>query len=292
MFILIAVLSVLALLWGAVSLLGIVYPHLLTVRDRLLSVLWTSTLAFAFSVTSGLAQTSVVDGSSKEAFDRSMMEMSSALSPEDRRTFSEGAMHLILEGYPLTAGLNGFERLTVLPMAMEAAHMILDGVTFEEIMEAGRAQQEQASSAAPASVPAPEIDPAVAETEARLACVRERVDIASPRTSTDIPRRIVFDATNNLSWPISILVFDYTITSPGRSVPWAEETYSVQISGGIEPGETREVGIQPSTSLFGMPDVLDVVITMRDAWDPENRALVGQPRYYGISHERAEMPCQ
>lgn len=51
---------------------------------------------------------------------------------------------------------------------------------------------------------------------------------------------------NGTSSPVSRAYFEGTIASPGRSVPWLQDTFNYSISGGLEPGENAEWSLAPN----------------------------------------------
>ena len=54
---------------------------------------------------------------------------------------------------------------------------------------------------------------------------------------------------NETKYPISRAYFDGILSSPGRSVPWVQDSFNYNISGGLEPGE--EVTWKLSPNMFG-----------------------------------------
>jgi hypothetical protein len=51
---------------------------------------------------------------------------------------------------------------------------------------------------------------------------------------------------NETAHPVSRAYFAATAQTPGRSVPWLEETFNHSISGGLEPGEERNFRLTPN----------------------------------------------
>lgn len=75
---------------------------------------------------------------------------------------------------------------------------------------------------------------------------------------------IEMTVTNNTNRPIARAFFEGTVASPGRSVPWIEDTFNYQISGGIEPGETAEWVLAPNRFSDWAKDVPgDAILTLR-----------------------------
>jgi len=51
---------------------------------------------------------------------------------------------------------------------------------------------------------------------------------------------------NGTDHAISQMYFDATLESPDREVPWLEDRFSYEISGGIEPGERKNLQLAPN----------------------------------------------
>lgn len=82
---------------------------------------------------------------------------------------------------------------------------------------------------------------------------------------------------NNTEFAISRAYFEATYASPDRQIPWLEESFNYEISGGIEPGEKKSWTLAPNQ--FGewgqieeKPDAILTVETVR-LDGPDNEAL-------------------
>jgi hypothetical protein len=60
---------------------------------------------------------------------------------------------------------------------------------------------------------------------------------------------IAFTIKNNGTTPIATAYFHGKLETPGRAVPWLAEDFSTELSGGLEPGETRNLSLSPN--MFG-----------------------------------------
>lgn len=239
--------------------------------------------AFVAVAMPALAQT--IDGSTVESYERSAKAMIESLPEADRVVFAKGMMNMIITGYPAAAGVEGLALMSIMPAAMEAAHITLDGVTFDQIMERGRSLADNtvgSAASVESSLPAAE----------RTACLFSAVTVDDAKVENhDYATFLTVTVTNGLAWALSGIQFDYSVATPGRSVPWLEDSVSLSISGGIEPGETRGV----STSLFGLssdavePLVADVTIT--DVADQHRRLLLGGQSVMGWSDELSDFAC-
>ncbi|GLS33750.1 hypothetical protein SAMN04488498_11974 [Mesorhizobium albiziae] len=211
-----------------------------------------------------------IDGTSKETFAASAAAMTKSLKPDEKEIFRTGFLNLIIYRYPPADGAEGLSALAMMPQALEVAHTTMNGVTMTEIMERGR---ELATNSAK--------NTAVAKPDyaAVRSCLQRNVIPSNARIEkTDFGHRIELDVTNNLPWAISFVHVGYKVTTPGRSVPWSDENFGIDVSGGIEPGETRSI----ATSAFGIPEIAADVQTeaqMLDVADAEKRHLVGEVRF-------------
>ncbi|MCG8690317.1 MAG: hypothetical protein MI806_03810 [Minwuiales bacterium] len=80
-----------------------------------------------------------VDGSSKEAYARSIRAMQDSLAPEDREAFDKGLIDLAITRFYPEAVARNRELIHYLQPALDAAPTTLHGVTRAEILARGRA---------------------------------------------------------------------------------------------------------------------------------------------------------
>jgi hypothetical protein len=243
-------------------------------------------IVLAVWATAVTAQGMTVDGSSQEAYERSVKAMADSLSEADREAFARGLINLIITRYPAAQGAEGLALLQFMEPAVEAAHITLDGVPMSEILERGREIVAAEVSSEEASA---EVDPA----EVARACLQERVLISNAVIEKgSFSRTISLDVTNNLPWAIAGIRVNYVAMSEGRSVPWENDDFSLSISGGIEPGETRT--IRTSASLFPSeaPDELITTATVLDVSDPLERQLIKDVTVIGWAEEQSPLSCE
>jgi hypothetical protein len=225
-------------------------------------------LSFLLGLSStALALTGSVDGTSKENYEKSLKAMADQLSAEDKQVFSKGLINLMITRYPPAAGAQGLILLQFMQPAIEAAPVNMNGVTADEIMARGRelVAQSQAASA-PAQT---------ADTNGTLACLENKVVISSPTFEKgDYSLGSRFQVTNNLPYAIAGIWIDYKIKSENRSVPWSEDDFVIAISGGIEPGETRQLSTSFSLLSRDTPMTAKVYMAVRDVADPDKRLVV------------------
>jgi hypothetical protein len=234
------------------------------------------------------AEVLVVDGSTRESYERSVKAMAESLPEEDREVFAKGLINLIITRYPPAQGAEGFQVLQFMQPAAAAAHITLDGVTRSEILEKGREIAAKAAERA-SEKDDPEVDP---NADLR-ACIKERVLLSNASVEKgDFDHTIKMDVTNNLPWAIAGIRIAYRVTSEGRSVPWEKDDFSLGISGGVEPGETRTIRASISRITPDAPPQLIATVEALDLADPEERQLIRDVRVMGWAKEASDLPCE
>ncbi|WP_265517585.1 hypothetical protein [Nitratireductor luteus] len=225
-----------------------------------------------------LADSMEIDGTSKETFSRSVKTMADAVPEPDKEAFQKGLLNLIITRYPPAAGAEGLALMAFMGPAVEASHTTMDGVTKEEILKRGRELLASASHKDE-------------DHTSRRDCLDAKLEIEDARIErTDMSDYIAVKISNGLPWAISFVHVAYTVRSQERSVPWVNENFGMDVRGGIEPGETREV----KTNAFGIPkDARNLVTTAKilDVADPQKRHVVGETFFIGHPKELATIEC-
>ena len=225
------------------------------------------------------AQGITVDGSSQETYERSIKAMADSLSEADRDAFGRGLVNLIITRYPAAQGAEGSAMLQFLGPAIDAAHITLDGVPMSEILERGR------------EIIATEATPEADPVDVLRDCLQQRVLISNAVIERgSYGRTISLDVTNNLPWAIAGIRVNYVAMSDGRSVPWENNDFSLSISGGIEPGETRTISATAFLSSEA-PDELITTATVLDVSDPLERLLIKDVSVAGWAEESHPCPA-
>lgn len=212
-----------------------------------------------------------IDGSNQRQFEKSLEEVRATLDDSEIESFNDA-----LSAYMMRTMLDGQNLLAFGEMSEEErddlyneARQSLHGLSAEEVM--ARVQDE--ASADPSVVA--DVDASVAQE------MLSRFEIESARyfvrEESYMPGTPVIElrVTNNTGEPVSRGYFRGILQTPGRSVPWVDDTFSYSIAGGIEPGETLEWRLAPNQ--FGpwgnsaIPDdaVLNVEVIRLDGPDGE-----------------------
>ena len=213
---------------------------------------------------SGCGGEPTFDASDSKAAEESLIAIMDSL-PEDQQE----ELNFALAAHGMTGAAKGDCQPDIDPMCV-FAH--LDGMNAEEIMESaggvGDAMVEMLGSSLEAGMREARESTQSRQRQrddARLADLKERKEAA--QEASDILRRIeIEDAsfsvresrfmdeavieltfTNTLDKAIAKVYMNGIYQTPGRSVPWLENTFNYQIPGGVEPGETVHWNLSPNT---------------------------------------------
>lgn len=132
----------------------------------------------------------------------------------------------------------------------------------------------------------------VLEVERARSCLQEKVTIERAYLEqARYGKNLWLEVKNNLPYAISAVRFSFEIRSAGRSVPWYKGEYPLGVSGGIEPGETRQLGTSAPSITREAPDQLFVVAEMLDVADSDERPLIGDVIVIGWQREVSFRSC-
>lgn len=227
----------------------------------------------------------VIDGSSRDSFERSAKAMVDSLPESERDDFGKALLNMILTRYPAASGAEGLALLSLMPAAMESAHITMDGVEMSEILERAK---EIANTSDQSETPVE-----VVADDGLIGCLRSKITLSNARIKDgDFSPQVGVDVTNNLPFAISAIRYQYRVISEGRSIPWVDDVFSIEIPGGIEPNETRYVGSTIYNLNTEVNPELKVSVTLLDVADPEKRLMIGDVRIIGWPDEPSVMICQ
>lgn len=202
-----------------------------------------------------------IDGSSDEAFQTSLEEMKEPLNEEEREELGKALLVVALKDMSFKGLMAGTQTGDTLKSDTRRA---LDGKTREEILDWAqeiRAEREKAQKEAEREARAAELERAREELETLKKTKAEAAAAQKKRDKFQVleasfeqkkqrfmgPRPIVdLKVKNGTEKAVSRVYFEGTLKSPGREVPWLEEEFNYEISGGIEPGETVEWSLRPN----------------------------------------------
>lgn len=237
-----------------------------------------SFLLFLILAVALAACTPTIDASDDEAFEASVEKVRDSLDSADQDSFDE-ALEILVFSTIGEAFLNPDATGDELADQLLAS---LDGKTGREVIEeAQRVQQEVAREEArreqeriererrQALAEIEELEERQAAAEearqqlenfevrrSRFELIRERYMGASPS--------IKLEVYNGTEHAVSRAYFEGTLATPGRSVPWLQETFNYNISGGLEPGESAEWDLRPNrfSDWGNVEDREDMVFTV------------------------------
>jgi hypothetical protein len=96
----------------------------------------------------------------------------------------------------------------------------------------------------------------------RFVIQRSRFYFRKSSYSTDAILEL--SVVNNTDQPVSRVYFEGTLATPGRAVPWVQDTFNYQIDGGLEPGEKATWQLNAWGDWDRAPkDRNDMVLTVR-----------------------------
>ena len=202
-----------------------------------------------------------VDASSEESLKSSIEEVRKSLPEDKRKEFDEAVLTLAFADISfagMAAGTQDGESL------VQGAQEKLDAKTADEILamaEEVEEKREKERAEREAKRRAEQIEQAkkdIAELEAertqseaakselaKFEVTRSKFYKRSQRYGRAKPV-IELDVENNTDTPISRAYFKGTYATPGRSIPWLEDEFNYEISGGLEPGESAEWSLAPN----------------------------------------------
>lgn len=216
-----------------------------------------------------------IDGSSEEAFKKSLEAMSKSLTEDEQKALANGIMVVAFDG------TNIFQMGAAPDLVAQRVRTTLNGKTFAEIMvkvketeqaraaaeAAEKAEQEKREAAAKAER---ERQEAAAKAERKKEIENELAELTAEKAKaaadaealkkfavqrsrfyfTDGGFRqegiIELTVNNGLSVPVSRAYFKAKLTSPGRSIPWVEADFNYTIPGGLEPKEAATWKLSPN----------------------------------------------
>jgi hypothetical protein len=107
---------------------------------------------------------------------------------------------------------------------------------------------------------------------AKAAALLDKIAITDARyywsDNQFLPQPVIdFKVTNNTGVPLSRIYYHGVVSTPGRSIPWVDHDFNNEISGGLEPGETKRLRLSPDMfSNWGAKETQgrsDLVLTVK-----------------------------
>ncbi|WP_404341687.1 DUF6694 family lipoprotein [Vreelandella venusta] len=217
-----------------------------------------------------------IDGSNPRYFDRSLEEIRASLDKSEVERFDDALEALLMR--------RSQEGLTVIEMSelsddeledlATEARRSLHGLSGQEVLALAGEQSEKMKDSNALE------EPIAQEMLSRFVVENAQYRLSEEGASGATPV-IELRVTNNTGEPVARVHFRGVLQSPGRSVPWVNETFYYTISGGIEPGETLEWSLAPDRSgPWGNPSISDDAMLSMEVLrldDPAGNTLWERP---------------
>lgn len=221
-------------------------------------------------VVTGCQREVAIDGSTEASFEQSMKRVREELGPQELEEFESAVMVIAMKDVDLSSLIAAGQSVdpSTLPEKLIAE---LDGKTAEQVIaeadviraERERKQKRQALAEIQELLQKKQAAEAAEEQLKAFDVVRSRFYIEDRDWGLDKPI-IELTVKNGTNSAVSRAYFHGVVASPDRSVPWISEDFNYKISGGIEPGETKDLRMVGNImSAWGNTDVPeDAVFTV------------------------------
>jgi hypothetical protein len=216
-----------------------------------------------------------IDGSTPDAYQKSLSAIKSRMSPEDAKRFEDSLVVVGMSAMiPKEGGLLGMFAAMGNPEQLQRKAMeAVNGKTPREIIQAADAQKRERAEGELRSVTEElaTLEKRKAEADASRPFLAKIV-VGAPRyywrtgSYMDQPM-ISMRVTNNTDKALSRIYYHGTVTTPGRTIPWIDDDFNNEIRGGLEPGESKDLDLAPNMfSNWGPKETkerTDLVLTVR-----------------------------
>jgi hypothetical protein len=215
-----------------------------------------------------------IDGSSQETYEKSLKVIRAKLTPEETVKFDEALKVVVFsEMIPSQGGLLGLMTAFNDPDKIQAKMLAaVNGKTPRELITQADAKIKEQAKEELKSVTSE-----IAELEKRKAGAEKAAGLLSKIVVTDarffwssgyLPQPVLaFKVANSTGVPLSRLYFHGVVSTPGRKIPWVEDEFNYEVSGGLENGESKSLTLSPNMfSNWGKSDTQgrnDLVFTVK-----------------------------
>ncbi|MBY6070588.1 hypothetical protein KUV35_04750 [Marinobacter salsuginis] len=197
-----------------------------------------------------------IDGSSDASLKSSIADIKQSLPPEKAEEFSSAIQIIAFNQVDFESIMKGGAN----PDQMVSDAMAsLDGKTPDDVIAEAQRLREQAEKRQ-AEREAKQKEQALAEIADLEQMKRKAEADAVKLQNFEVSKSRLYQrddgfmkkpiieltVTNNTSNPVARAFFEGVVATPGRSVPWIEDTFNYQIPGGLEPGETADWTLAPN----------------------------------------------
>lgn len=195
-----------------------------------------------------------IDGSSKEAYEKSLKAIKAKLSQEETKKLEEALQVVAVPAMlqPGEGGLVGMLAALKDPeKTFEKMLAEVNGKTPRELIAQADAKIKERAKEELKSVVSE-----IAELEKRKAGAEKAKELLSKITTTDpryywssgfLPAPVIdFNLTNNSGVALSRVYFHGVVSTPGRSIAWIDKDFNYELPGGLENGETKHLRLSPN----------------------------------------------
>lgn len=240
-----------------------------------------------------------VNASNPEALRKSVAEVTKGMSEAEKTEFSQSMMVIAFDTVdPSTIGAFSSDKGSDLLVA--ALGKKVNGKTGHEVIRLGyetriRKLDEQMATALK------EVEQAKAERDKHKATfgavVVSGAQFSVRRSYIDTP---VISLTIHNGSPMALrrIYFHGTLSSPGRSIPWVDDDFNYEFPGGLEPGETKQLDLEPNmfsgwgNSEFNRRDDLQVKVVVVNLEGASGEKLIKGDPEDAASKERELVELQ
>jgi hypothetical protein len=237
----------------------------------------------------------VVDSETDETFKNSMEEIRKSLETNDKKKLDDAIKMILFSGLDLKAIFSGggnvedFKKKNMEKLnGKNAKQIIAEGDKLLNTRK--KKEKEQAVKE-------------ISELEAKkLKSEKDKVSLKAikvvksrfykKKSTYTVNPIIEVTVKNGTKHSISRMYFAGTLASKGRKVPWLKEDFNYEISGGVEPGETKSWTLAPNSfSKWGQVKIeKDAVFTVEvtGADDHTKKSLFSSRGYSSKDESRLE----
>lgn len=240
-----------------------------------------------------------LDFSTVETMQKSVEAVTKDMSPDDKKAFGQALLAILMEKNPVTGAAEpGLPQLMAMGQLgnkfYDGMDVWMSGVTLDEVKAKATAiAAKEAAKEDTATNAEAEKKKKAEALEAQQQCLNDRIVISNVHVGKgDYSNNLTFNITNNLSFAISGVQFEYVVKQEGRSVPISKDKSSFSVSGGVEPGETKSLSYYYSGPM-GEAGKTFVETRMINAFDAvelplldTNTMYLGRPE--GFSDQKCE----
>ncbi|MEL6377012.1 MAG: DUF6694 family lipoprotein [Pseudomonadota bacterium] len=191
-----------------------------------------------------------VDASDPESFRESISEIVAGLSEEKKEELRQSMIVLAFDTYQPSKGI--WSGAAVDAPILLAAKDEIEGLSADEIISLGQLRRNTLIDTKIGSL-ASELN-RQKKARAENSELFDKLKIDNPKyriqKSMFVEQPIIsFRITNETTAAIRKIFVNGVLASPERSIPWVEDGFNYEFSGGLEPGESRALDLSPN--MFG-----------------------------------------